>query len=382
VDQIDDLVLELQRRRIGRRQFVTRALGVGLSVPAAGALLAACGGDDGEGGSGNGAPLTAVMWGGAWLDGAKEITAPWSKSTGSRVTWSVHEGGATAIIPKIAARWPTPAYDLVAMYSPVFQTAMREGWLETITAEAVPALADIPEAFVPMSESGEAVGVPFSQAGGAWGYRTDLVESELESMSDLLREDLNGQISFPEPVGFTGLQLVSLAMDRGGSETNIDPGFAFAEEIARAGNFGRIFTGSEEGINSITTGETAVAFLDLGAWARIGKDFPVTVLNRTPGFHSFLYVEGFGILKGPRSETAIDLASEFISVKNNSRYNEVLGQGPVNPKSEIPAGLSEFVYTDPAELEEFAVFPDYEVMSKSVEEWLDRWEKDIVPLIS
>src|SRR5688572_29025654 len=40
----------LRNGLIGRREFLKRAIGLGLSLPAAGALLAACGGGDDDGG--------------------------------------------------------------------------------------------------------------------------------------------------------------------------------------------------------------------------------------------------------------------------------------------------------------------------------------------
>jgi multiple sugar transport system substrate-binding protein len=47
VDRSDDLQTMLRNGLIGRREFLKRALALGLSLPAAGALLAACGGDEG-----------------------------------------------------------------------------------------------------------------------------------------------------------------------------------------------------------------------------------------------------------------------------------------------------------------------------------------------
>ena len=44
--RVDRLVSDLAARRIDRRQFVQRALALGVSLPGAGALMAACGGDD------------------------------------------------------------------------------------------------------------------------------------------------------------------------------------------------------------------------------------------------------------------------------------------------------------------------------------------------
>jgi ABC-type glycerol-3-phosphate transport system substrate-binding protein len=56
VDRSDDLTTMLKNGLIGRREFLQRAMALGLSLPAAGALLAACGGG---GGGGEAAPPPA-----------------------------------------------------------------------------------------------------------------------------------------------------------------------------------------------------------------------------------------------------------------------------------------------------------------------------------
>jgi len=70
-DQLETLVEQLEARRIDRRQFLHRSLALGLSLPAASALLAACGGDDEEEEAGGGA-ATAT---GAEAEGAGEAVA-------------------------------------------------------------------------------------------------------------------------------------------------------------------------------------------------------------------------------------------------------------------------------------------------------------------
>ena len=59
-DQVGVLVEEYAARKINRRQFLQRAVGLGMSVSAAGTLLAACGGDDEGGGETAGAPSVST----------------------------------------------------------------------------------------------------------------------------------------------------------------------------------------------------------------------------------------------------------------------------------------------------------------------------------
>jgi len=84
-DTLNDLTRHLETGRLTRREFVMRALALGVSVSAVGTVLSACGGDEGGGGGGGGEQVTLafVSWGGtfqeaqtkAWLDPySKEFT--------------------------------------------------------------------------------------------------------------------------------------------------------------------------------------------------------------------------------------------------------------------------------------------------------------------
>jgi peptide/nickel transport system substrate-binding protein len=57
-DHVERLVADLTEQRIDRRQFFKRAAGLGLSLPAATAILAACGGEEEQGGGGETAAAT------------------------------------------------------------------------------------------------------------------------------------------------------------------------------------------------------------------------------------------------------------------------------------------------------------------------------------
>jgi len=74
-DTLNDLTTRLKTGRLTRREFVLRAVALGVSVSAIGTVLSACGGDD-EAASGDQVTLAFVSWGGtfqeaqtkAWLD--------------------------------------------------------------------------------------------------------------------------------------------------------------------------------------------------------------------------------------------------------------------------------------------------------------------------
>jgi ABC-type glycerol-3-phosphate transport system substrate-binding protein len=105
---VDDLTTMLRGGLIGRREFLRRALGLGLSLPAAGALLAACGGGDDEdeaaaptdtGAAGGGGGTTSfegvtlkfakAPHGETELDLFEEWLAPFTEQTGIQIEHTV-----------------------------------------------------------------------------------------------------------------------------------------------------------------------------------------------------------------------------------------------------------------------------------------------------
>ena len=81
--ELDQLVEEYSGQALSRRDFMKRAVALGLSIPAAGALLAACGG----GSSSASAKSVDVLnvWGGEEQASFKAVVAPFTQQTGITV---------------------------------------------------------------------------------------------------------------------------------------------------------------------------------------------------------------------------------------------------------------------------------------------------------
>ncbi len=79
---VDNLVEEFTQQGLSRREFMRRAVGLGLSFSAAGALLAACGG--GTSTASNTIDLLNV-WGGEEQTSFKAVVAPFTQQTGVKV---------------------------------------------------------------------------------------------------------------------------------------------------------------------------------------------------------------------------------------------------------------------------------------------------------
>ena len=357
-----------------RRSFLgSVAAGAALAVPA-GLVL------PGRPAHAAGERLVVVQWGAGWIEVSKKLIEPFQKETGDQIAWELHAGGAMAIVAKIRPQWPRVPYNVVSAWNPVFSAMDAEGWLDTITVDEVPNLKDIPDSFVQKNAKGQAISVPLSTAGAFWGYRTDLLDKPLENLDQLLEPRFKGKICVPFPVNLSGLLLVTLAIQRGGNERNVEPGWEFLKELAKRGNIGRVINNNSEFINAMSGGDLSVAFFNNGGWSSVRKQFPVKITNKLPGNKGFLYNEGFCILKGEKTAASKKLANYFAGAAQNQEYNWNLGSGPTNSKSKVNPDVADFYYP-PDELAQYAYFADFAYLSTQVDAWAKRWETEIVPLL-
>ena len=357
--------------RMTRRDFVTSMAG--------GAAAAAVGtGFDRPASAAEG--IVAVMWGGPFIEASKPIGEAFSKQTGNTVNWELHAGGSFLIAAKIRATWPVVKYDVTSGGSLLFTAMEKEGWLETVTVEECPNLKDVQQETIKKDAKGNFLTLPLSITGAFWGYRSDLVKKPITTLDELLEPRFKGQLCMTDTTNHPGMGLLTFALQRGGNERNIEPGFEFAKELARRGTFGRVATTETDFINSLTTGETSVAFWNMGGWGAVAKNFPVTILNRLKDNKGLLDVEAMGVLKGPRSKTAKQFANFFISPENNESYNRGITEGPVNKRSKASPELAKFLYK-PEEVATYGYYPDFAYISTQLDGWTKRWEAEIVPLI-
>ena len=323
--------------------------------------------------------LTVVEWGTPYVETSQALGATQDMVD---ITWVLHEGGSAAILPKIKSSWPNPPYDLIAAWKPVWLTMIREGWIEPITVDTVPNMKDIPEALITTDADGVWYDIPRTLSGVFWGYRTDICPIEITQMEDLLDPKLVGQISWPHPVTNTNLQVVALAMARGGDEYNMEPGWEFLKELAKSGNIGRIHSTTSDVINALTTGEISVTFNDLPTFGTAAKNVPIKYLSKThESMKMFPWVESWGVLKSSKNkQAALDYANFTISAENNRIFNEGIGAGATNVNVEGSEALAPITYTS-EELAKFTHFVDYDQLSKELDASTKRFEAEILPLL-
>ena len=325
------------------------------------------------------APLVAVEWGPPYIDNTKTVLENWD---GGDIVWELHQGGAAAILGKIKASWPNTKYDVIDMWAPVFVSMMKEGWSEPLTVENIPNLADVPEALITKDADGNFMCAPRSVNYAHFAVRADTVPIDIQHIDDLLDPKLKGQIAWPSPILNTSLQVVAMALAKGGDEFNPDPGWDMLKEIARAGNIGRIVHTTTDIINTLSSGETSVTFADLGTLSGVAKHFPVHYLTKTDdSIKSFPAVEGWVVMSNSeQKEKAYDFINFLLSPEAATTYNQLNQLPPASSKATPADGLDHVIFSN-EELERFAHIPDYDYVSKQVDAWVKRFEAEIVPLL-
>ncbi|QIE44210.1 extracellular solute-binding protein [Pseudohalocynthiibacter aestuariivivens] len=341
---------------------------LGLSVPARPAWAAD-------------ATITAVEWGGRYHE---NMQAASDTQDDIDVVWELHTGGAAAILAKIKSTWPSVNYDVVAAYSPVFASMIREDWVETVTAEQMPNLADIPDGLFMTDKAGNKKAIPRTTTALHWGYRRDLCPFEITKVEDLLDPRLAGQIFFPAPVLNSNAQMISIARALGGDENNMEPAWEFVAELAKSGNIGRVTTSGSDDFNTLSTGETSVGFGATSVFERVNAVVPqVEYLHKMPdesGFKSIIVMEGWAILKGGNTEAAMKWVNAMLSAEVNQAFNAGIGAVPSNLKANVAKEIENVRFSQ-EELELYTYAPDWGFVSANLSEWAQRWEREIAPLL-
>lgn len=320
--------------------------------------------------------LSIVDWGPPVIDMQKEIAEKWGKA---EVIFTLHAGGAASILPKIKAAWPHPPYDIVDLWTPVFLSFIKEGWAATVTVDDCPNLKHIPESYISKDEKGNWKNIPRGSMSSHWAA-TENCPIEITNIEDLLNPRLEGHILWPNPTYSANLQVVNLAMARGGGLHNMEPGWQFLKELAKSKNIGRVSANESDIITSLSTGETSVAFGTVSNFASVRKTgLKVKYLTKThESMKVFQYVQGWVVLASSKvKKLAFDFANFTINKENSELCHEIVAEVPLNRKAICE--VNELKFSD-EEIKKFVVVPDWDYAIKQIDSWNKRFEREIVPL--
>jgi putative spermidine/putrescine transport system substrate-binding protein len=383
-----ELVQQYQRRRFSRRDFLGKALALGLTLPAAASLLAACGDNTATSAPANSGAATSattaaaapsgpptkmiVMGNGAVLGDTlkSELIAPFEKKYNTKIEYVVSQ--TTEQLTRLRAEKDSPTVDFIFTGEAVAVTMRGEGLLEKMDAAKVPNMSKVVDAF--KNDAGYA---PIS---GAYAnmplWNKAKVSQPLTGWADLWRPELKEGVSFPDITNTTGLLFLILAAQiNGGGIDNMDPGFAAMVKLKP--NFhpstGWAGIGSDQ-VNLTKQGDISalVTFIGLARPAKEEQGSPVEF--------SASLKEGYppspltlGIVKGTKN---LDLVHNLINeVLTDNVQLALASKASVSPCTtvKLPADLEKIV---PAASTMQKL--DWQKIAAARPGWTERWGKEVI----
>lgn len=320
------------------------------------------------------APATVVVAGytGSFEKGLESSVIPaFERTCNCHVTYV--PGASTDTNAKLQAERAHPQIDVAIVDEGPQAQAAGLGLFAPLDPKVVTNLKDV----YPVAKLPNNVGVAIGLVAIGLAYNTKVFQDNhwapMRSWHDLERPELKGKLVLPSITQTYGIMLLIMeAKLNGGSESNIDPGFAAMKKLAP-------YT-----VNFDKTADVSPYFLQNQAVASVWGNSRTNTL-RAGGFPiEFVYPkEGAGALlatanlvKGAPNPT---LAQQFINFLLEPQTQVTNAQtvffGPTNSRTKLPANLASIVTTS-ADVKSL-IDPNWAIINAHRAEWTDRWTKEI-----
>ncbi len=186
--EVERLVEQLERGGVSRREFVSRALALGVSMSSVGLLLSACKGKEGSAGDGTRAdsamadlgPMEKKLHLYNWSDYIAEDTVPnFEKEFGIKVTYDTYESN-EEMVAKLQAG--ASGYDIVVPSGYIIPVLVATDLIIPINKKYVTNADNISPIFRNLpSDAGNKYTVPWQWGTTGIAYRTDKVKTPVDS---------------------------------------------------------------------------------------------------------------------------------------------------------------------------------------------------------
>jgi spermidine/putrescine transport system substrate-binding protein len=232
-EQLERLVGELESGGISRRDFIWRAIALGVSVSSVGALLSACGGDKGgQAGEGTGAqaeaelgPIEKELHIYNWSDYIADDTVPnFEKEFGVNVTYDTYESN-EEMVAKLQAG--ATGYDIIVPSAYILPVLVATDMISPINKKYLTNWGNVSPIFqnIP-SDPGNTHTVPWQWGTSGIAYRTDKVKSPVDSWAVFHDPQFRGKMTMMDD----GREVIGAFLRyRGHSLNSTDP-----QQLAKA----------------------------------------------------------------------------------------------------------------------------------------------------
>ena len=317
--------------------------------------------------------LVVAAWGDPYEAGWRKSLIPaFEKATGARVVWV--QGFSTQTVAKVRAQKDDPQIDVALLDEGPHEQLAALGLVDRIDRAKMPATRELYDiAFQPQD-----YGIGFAVAAYGLYYNTkafaDNKWAPPTAWMDLFRPEVNGKVSVHNIGNANGLYLL-LALNKiaGGTDANVEPGFAKMKELAP-----RVVTFDKFGETPtlIQQGSAVIGTWNLDRVANLASTgVPIKFVYPKEGVWG--HKEVATLVKGRKNQ---DLAYRFVDMllgaaeqANTAKY---VGLSPVNKQTKLDPETAATVLYGTEAMSKLTI-PNWQAVNANRAAWTERWNKEI-----
>jgi putative spermidine/putrescine transport system substrate-binding protein len=326
-----------------------------------------------SGGGEGGSTLVVAAYGGSYEKAMKESIIPqFEQKYKAKVTYVT--GSSMDTLAKLQAQKDKPQIDVAFMDDGPQAQAKSFGLLAPLDPNQVPALSDVYD----VAKDSDNVGVAIGLDATGLAYNTKVFAEEgwaaPASWNDLARPEFAGKLVLPSIANTYGVHLlVMLAKANGGSESNIEPGFAKLKEMAANAV---TFDKTADVSNYFMQGETVTSAWGTGrVFTLQSKNFPIDFVYPKEGAVALMPTANL-VKNAPHPELAQAFINFMLSVEAQEALSKSTFSGPVNKQVKLPEDVAaKVVYGE--ETVGKLVRMDWKTINENRAAWTERANKEI-----
>jgi putative spermidine/putrescine transport system substrate-binding protein len=326
--------------------------------------------------------LVIANWGGIFGESLEKNVLVGFRKTHPDVDIVIHsQSSAADTLTKLRAEKSKPTIDIAFTTWAGAASLAKEGLAEELPASDIPDLTQIFPKLLG-SEGGKISWVGINPKSRGFAIKREVAPAGPMTVKWLLDPKLKRQIAAPQFGWGNGAILLAFAMANGGSERNVEPGFAFAKQVAP--NINVIYRTTGEAVRLMTTGEASVAYVNSNAAASLAEKDPSIGYFHPIDAPLFLDADAVVAIKGGPAgrKLALEFMRYFLQPAQLNAYSFGTGSSSPNSKAPIPPKDKVPFPVDPTAMSG-AFFPTGESaddITKHFDAWNERWNREVVPL--
>jgi len=263
------------------------------------------------------------------------VAQPFSKAAPFQV--EIFESPMPAVAVAQAAG--APPFNLALMNAAQAYDLHLRGLLMELTEADVPAIKAIPKSMWPLTQSGGILGVPVHFSLYVIAYNTDFAKAaDFVSWNALIDKKWSNQVSLTRPAILARNDLILFSKIFGGSDTNVEPGYAFIRKLAA--NALNVYTSMASLMSQMGRGEVVAAPFFYDEIMHLHHQGVKNIDFVVPAEGALVIPYLVAIPKGARnSEEAKKLLNALVEPKYQVPFLVESGLLPTNPSVALPPAI-------------------------------------------